>query len=92
MFQDDHFALPQPPGEEARFQLLVLQSLGQIGEMVAQIHQLVSPPDAPPEGEGLTEIMSRIAAALDRQGNILEAMSEQLGRLESSGMNSEAEA
>lgn len=84
MPQEQAFALPQPNSDEAGFQLLVLQSLGQIGEMVAQIHQLVSPPDTPQEGEGLTEIMSRIAAALDRQGNILEAMSEQLGRLESS--------
>ena len=92
MTQEDPFALAQPPGEEARFQLLVLQSLGQIGEMVAQIHQLVSPPDVPQEGEGLTEIMSRIAAALDRQGNILEAMSEQLGRLESSETTSETGA
>ena len=84
MPQEQALSLPQPNSDEAGFQLLVLQSLGQIGEMVAQIHQLVSPPDTPQEGEGLTEIMSRIAAALDRQGNILEAMSEQLGRLESS--------
>ncbi|OAJ66394.1 hypothetical protein [Gluconobacter cerinus] len=92
MFQDDPFALPQCSGGETRFQLLVLQSLGQIEEMVAQIHQLVSPPDTPQEGEGLTEIMSRIASALDRQGNILEAMSEQLGRLESSGTSLETGA
>lgn len=84
MPQEQALSLPQPNSDEAGFQLLVLQSLGQIGEMVAQIHQLVSPPDTPQEGEGLTEIMSRIAAALDRQGNILEAMSEQLGRLERS--------
>ncbi|MBS1028664.1 MULTISPECIES: hypothetical protein [Gluconobacter] len=81
MSQEHAFSLPQPKPDEAGFQLLVLQSLGQIGEMVAQIHQLVSPPDTPQEGEGLAEIMSRIASALDRQGDILDTMSEQLDRL-----------
>lgn len=44
---DAPFSLPQPEApsaEDSGFQVLVLARLAQIGEAVAQIHQLVSPP------------------------------------------------
>ena len=79
------FTLPPPPQAGERFELLILTRLGQIAEAVAQIHQMVSPPDKPDEGEGLREIMLRMASALDQQTTVLEGLSEQVSRLERRG-------
>ncbi|MEW9274967.1 hypothetical protein [Gluconobacter oxydans] len=40
MPDENVFDLPQPVDREAPFQLLVLQRLDQIGETLAQIHQM----------------------------------------------------
>ncbi len=80
---DDPFSLPQPVApnaEDSGFQVLVLARLAQIGEAVAQIHQLVSPPETKEEGESLREILSRMATALDRQGDLLETLLEEKGQ------------
>ncbi|MBS1089864.1 hypothetical protein [Gluconobacter wancherniae] len=45
MPDENVFDLPHPEYREAPFQLLVLQRLDQIGEALAQIHQMVSPPE-----------------------------------------------
>lgn len=78
----EEFTLPRPLKGQSQFELLVMTMLNQIGETLAQIHHLVSPSDTPQEGEGLHEIMVRIANALDRQGSVLEQLCEQVARLE----------
>ena len=78
----EDFTLPHPLKGQSQFELLVMTRLNQFGEMLAQIHQLVSPPDTPQEGEGLHEVMVRMANALDRQGSVLEQLCEQVARLE----------
>ncbi|MFT9221115.1 hypothetical protein [Gluconobacter oxydans] len=90
MPDENVFDLPQPVDREAPFQLLVLQRLDQIGETLAQIHEMVSPPEKAEEGEGLVEVVARMAQAMEQQGAALETISAQLGRLEASTFSAPA--
>ncbi|GBR28561.1 hypothetical protein AA3271_2780 [Gluconobacter japonicus NBRC 3271] len=57
---------------------------------LAQIHQMVSPPDKAEEGEGLVEVVARMTQAMEQQGAALETISAQLGRLEASTFSAPA--
>ncbi|MFT8355529.1 MAG: hypothetical protein ABF617_13190 [Gluconobacter japonicus] len=51
---------------------------------------MVSPPDKAEEGEGLVEVVARMAQAMEQQGAALETISAQLGRLEASTFSAPA--
>ncbi|MBB2199522.1 hypothetical protein HLH44_19135 [Gluconacetobacter sp. 1c LMG 22058] len=54
--------------------------LQQHGQILAEIHQMVSPPETRDEPT-LRDILGRIAEALDRQTTALDELTEQVTRI-----------
>lgn len=70
-------------------QLHIIAVLQQHGQVLAEIHQMVSPPETRDEPT-LRDILGRMADALDRQINALEALTEQVTRIEIGASKREA--
>ena len=71
---------PEPLTSLSRGQLHIIAVLQHHGQILAEIHQMVSPPETRDEPT-LRDILGRIAEALDRQTTALDALSEQVNRI-----------
>jgi len=68
-------------GVKDRFEILVVTRLTHIGQTVADIHRLVSPPEDD-TGDKLVDVMSRIADGIENLGVTLQEITGQLDRVE----------
>jgi len=68
-------------GVKDRFEILVVTRLTHIGQTVADIHRLVSPPEDD-TGDKLVDVMSRIADGIENLGVTLQEIVGQLDRVE----------
>ena len=68
-------------GVKDRFEILVVTKLTHIGQTVADIHRLVSPPEDD-TGDKLVDVMSRIAEGIENLGVTLQEITGQLDRVE----------
>lgn len=67
--------------DKAKYEILVVTKLTQIGHIVADIHRLVSPPEDE-TGDRLVDVMSRIADGIDHINKTLGDFGEQQDRIE----------
>jgi len=68
-------------GVKDRFEILVVTKLTHIGQTVADIHRLVSPPDDD-TGDKLVDVMGRIADGIENLGVTMNEILEGQGRIE----------
>lgn len=68
-------------GVKDRFEILVVTKLTHIGQTVADIHRLVSPPEDD-TGDKLVDVMSRIADGIENLGATLQEIIGQQDRIE----------
>ena len=68
-------------GVKDRFEILVVTKLTHIGQTVADIHRLVSPPEDD-TGDKLVDVMSRIAEGIENLGVTMQEITGQLDRVE----------
>lgn len=68
-------------GVKDRYEILVITKLTQIGQTVADIHRLVSPPEDD-TGDKLVDVMSRIADGIANLGVTLQQIIGQQDRIE----------
>lgn len=68
-------------GVKDRFEILVVTKLTHIGQTVADIHRLVSPPEDD-TGDKLVDVMSRIADGIENLGVTMQEITGQLDRVE----------
>jgi|GEM_PF-3521869 len=61
-------------------QLVMINLLRQQGHLLAEIHQLVSPPEQS-DGPSLRDILIRLVEGFDRQEEAIRLLSEQIARL-----------
>lgn len=74
---DDLSALHETLALHSKVQLQIVATLHQHGRLLAEIHQMVSPPDVKSDEPGLRELLSKILETLERQAVALEVLAEQ---------------
>ncbi|MBB2158091.1 hypothetical protein HLH33_17615 [Gluconacetobacter diazotrophicus] len=70
-----------PASSQSRALLQIFATLQQHGQVLAEIHQMVSPPETSDEPD-LRELIMRIATAIERQNEALDNLVEQIEGVE----------
>lgn len=69
---DDHSVLQEALAVQSKAQLQIIATLQQHGQMLAEIHQMVSPPEVREDGPSLRTLLLTVLEKIERQNDVLD--------------------